>query len=176
MIVPRLMHRETRHNPNIAAFLRSLGFLNVEERLPWDRFAVGGIEVFTFPFYGEWSGPDSHFDGLTLGFSIGGRTLYTNVDAHANECGMMSSHYRRIRKSLGRIDHVLTAEDVNHFRQPQLWGGPFEYASDFRKTVPKEALDVDNAARLRELRTVFAEADLRFYGDFRFAFSGARRL
>src|SRR5581483_3231381 len=67
--------RNTGCNPDIAAFLASIGFTKIVP-LEWNsEHPVGDTRVTGLPFYGEWFGPDSAFDGCTFLAAINSKRM-----------------------------------------------------------------------------------------------------
>ncbi len=158
----------SQFNSSTADFFRSLGFENVFEIDWWQSFQVGGIEVLAVPYYGEWFGPDSSFDGFTYLITVDGKKLYGLVDAYRDERGHMTPVLRRLGKVAGKIDFFFfpisgrTHENLVFCSRPHFYSSEFRKLSRLRRFIP-DVPTVEKWARILRPAVGVPYAEIMFH-------------
>jgi hypothetical protein len=107
----------------------------------WTDQTLGNIRVTALPFYGEWFGPGSSFDGNIFLAQVNGRTVLGTVDADQDENGNMESVFHRLASSgNAAIDYLFFCCTGQRHRCPSFCGSPFWFSNTFGR---------DHAHRMR---------------------------
>lgn len=164
--VPRV-RRETEYNPSLKRFLVALGFTRVQEVDWWQRVPVGDISVLIVPYYGEWFGPGSRFDGFTYLIEARGKAVYGGVDAFRDDRGEMTATLRRLRKTTPRLDCYFYSANGGRHESALVCGMPYRYASANRRYAGKLQYLPDRKTAAKYMRLLRPRRAIE-YADFEF--------
>lgn len=126
--VPKVV-TESYFNPSIKNLLVSLGFTNVREVTHWKRYEIGDATFTPIPFFGEWFGPGSSFDGFCYLVAMNGRTYLGTVDADRSERGDMKPVFEELARRAPDIDCMFFCSSAQAHQRPVSCGAPIHYSN-----------------------------------------------
>jgi L-ascorbate metabolism protein UlaG (beta-lactamase superfamily) len=130
VIVPRSAAGNAA-DPSMKLALKSLGFSNVVEAAPMERFAFGSYAVTALPFFGEHAGLSIQSKQGAL-LEMGGRRVLFLADSDCCDRRL----YSRMRQKLGRIDALFVGMECEGAPLSWLYGPylNFEVKRSFDET------------------------------------------
>ncbi|MBK9649041.1 MAG: hypothetical protein IPO67_28485 [Deltaproteobacteria bacterium] len=116
-MIPRLVHRPSISNLDMARMLRDFGFTRIVELEPWQTARVGrgrDVEVTALPYYGESVGLAPR-DWMTVHVALGGRQAVCLVDAARDPYGDADQVVQEARRRFGRPDFLFAPASEFHY-------------------------------------------------------------
>jgi hypothetical protein len=133
--VPKV-RKATPFNPQLKPYLSLLGFNDIREARNWKKVEFGSLSFTPFPFYGEWFGPKSSFDGFCYALEVGHKVIVGTVDADRNESGDMVDVLRALNRRFPKVDYLFFCSS-GQFHQGLSCGAPFSKSNAYARKYSK---------------------------------------